>query len=192
MHEEVIIAETSQSHLSSALNPSLLKMGPLVITTVGAIAAAGTIIGASIAIGILTVTTTKSPPTCTPDRYTTYKSSKYLLDVLYNDYDIKGSNLYVKDVRQPINNNGIIKGNNTIFGNRIQYTSDLAYGNITFNYTVTNGWLDSTCEVFIDQKNNKPEAKDFSISIPKNRPYTIDVTPYVKDIDQDPLFLLNP
>ncbi|KAG2378190.1 hypothetical protein C9374_008333 [Naegleria lovaniensis] len=112
----------------------------------------------------ITITIQNNPPTCVDDTFNVPKYGGANLDVLKNDNDINGDDFYISRALGAGYGGVSVRSNNKLV---YYYTSsDLTtkYGD-SFEYSITDGQLESSCVAFIQVYNTPPEvfSKTFTV-----------------------------
>ena len=138
---------------------------------------------------IVTVTVNENAaPVAVDDDKATDEGNSVAIDVLENDTDAEDDELFIDSFTQASN------GSVSLEEGKLVYTPNPDFeGTDTFDYTVSDGkdTDTATVTVTVNGMNNKPNAKDDSISTDEDHSVTIDVLENDTDEDNDELEIIS-
>ena len=129
--------------------------------------------------GTLSVTVANGVPSATADSATTPTDTSVLVDVLANDTDPNPTDtltLVPGSLTAPQDAGGATHGTVAIESGEVRYTPPAGFaGQVTFDYTVTDGAATATATVTVTVQNAPPTAVDDAATTPTDTPVTVDV-----------------
>lgn len=129
--------------------------------------------------GTLVVTVANGVPSAAADSATTPTDTSVLVDVLANDTDPNPTDtltLVPGSLTAPVDAGATTRGTVAIESGEVRYTPPAGFsGQVSFDYTVTDGTATATATVTVTVANAAPTAVDDAATTPTDTPVTTDV-----------------